>query len=177
MTDPRRPAFRATRTTPDPYPPHPVLVFTDKPLAAARRASCLSVKDRDGNMENAFGSELSDWLDLSVPRFLATLNPSGEECIVWTDLLLAELELLDPTTCVEIGHRSGEGPRQMVPFGQLDGLIEGEVIFPPVPDAAEVAVAVPSTVPRGYATYPGGHGEPGPSLLGERRNGDIARGA
>lgn len=124
MTDQRKAHYRATRTTPDPYPPHPVLVFTDKSEADVKRASCLSVKDRDGNMENAFGSELSDLIDLTVPRFVATLNPSGEECLIWTDLLLAELEILAPTECVEIQHRSGEGPKQMVPRGQLDGLAE-----------------------------------------------------
>lgn len=129
MTDQRKPRFRATRTTPDPYPPHPVLVYTDKDLAEAQRASCLSVKDRDGNQENAFGSELSDWIDLSVPRFTATLNPSGEECLVYSDLMLDELEALPPIECVEIQHRTGTGPKQMVPRGQLDGLVEGAPVF------------------------------------------------
>lgn len=119
----RKPRFRATRTTPDPYPPHPVLIFTDKELPEARRASCLSVEDFDGNQENAFGSELTDWLDLREPRFTARINAGteggGEVVLVLGHRLLDELEALDPTTCIEIGHASGDGPTELVPRGQV----------------------------------------------------------
>lgn len=147
MNDPRKAHFRATRTTPDPYPPHSVLVFTDKELEVAKRASGLPVKDFNGFEEMAFGSELSDWIDLTVPRFTATLNPSGEECLIYTDLLLGELEILSPTECIEIQHRSAQGPKQMVPRGQLDGIVEGapvfveEIISAPLPEPVPIGAA------------------------------------
>lgn len=123
MTDQRKPRFRATRTTPDPYPPHPVLIFTEKSMEEALRASCLSIEDFDGFKENCHSNELSDWVDLSMPRFTARLNAGiidgGEVVVVLGHLTLEELEALDPTTCVEIGHVSGNGPSQMVPRDQV----------------------------------------------------------
>lgn len=123
MSEKRKPRYRATRTTPDPYPPHPVLIFTDKTLEEARRSSCLSIEDFDGFMENAHSNELSDWIVLSVPRFTAKLNAGvidgGEVVMVLGHHTLEELEAMDPTVCIEIGHVSGDGPGQLCPRGQI----------------------------------------------------------
>lgn len=123
MSEQRKPRFRATRTTPDPYPPHPVLIFTEKTMDEAKASSCVSIEDFDGFKENCHANELSDWIDLSVPRFTARLNAGvidgGEVVMVLDHRTLEELEALDPTTCIEVGHVSGDGPAQMVPRGQI----------------------------------------------------------
>lgn len=119
----RKPRFRATRTTPDPYPPHPVLIFTDKTLEEAKRANCLFIEDFDGFQENAFGKEMTDWIDLARPRFTAKINAGieggGEVVMVLGHHTYEELEALDPTTCIEVGHVSGNGPSELVPRGQV----------------------------------------------------------
>lgn len=123
MTEQSRPRFRATRTTPDPYPPHPVLVFTDKSEEEVRRSQSVAIKDcANAFWENAYGNELSDFIDLSEPRFTATLEPSGEEVFIWGWFTEEELATIEPTVCVEIGHRSGAGPKELVPRGQLTGV-------------------------------------------------------
>lgn len=123
MSEKRKPRFRATRTTPDPYPPHPVLIFTDKPLAEAKRSTGLPIEDFDGNQELAYTRELSEWIDLGTPRFTAKLNAGvidgGEVVTVLGHHTLEELAAMDPTVCIEIGHVSGDGPSQMVPRGQV----------------------------------------------------------
>lgn len=148
MIDERK-TYRATRTTPDPYPPEPVLVKTDKDPAQieGNKLASVGVKYlKAPSSEMATGNELSDFVevDLTVPAFQARLLGVDETVLIYSALTMAEAEAAPSNAQLEFSHVEG-GVREIASRSQLVDFAEVSVsvkLTPAPPDKTTERVPV-----------------------------------